>query len=136
MHLKDNDNSVGGTTERVEIKKNNTHHQQLHQCVLPQGFKAGLENQEKGQKDGGEVKHDAVLEYFRMKDIKKRGDALQMWAYLVVNGDLRVGVSLVERFDLTDELLQRKLHHSEHHRHLCWQLGELQLSANEGAREE
>ena len=117
-------------------KKNNTHHQQLHQCVLPQGFKAGLENQEKGQKDGGEVKHDAVLEYFRMKDIKKRGDALQMWAYLVVNGDLRVGVSLVERFDLTDVLLQRKLHHSEHHRHLCWQLGELQLSANEGAREE
>ena len=54
------------------LKKNNTHHQQLHQCVLPQGFKAGLENQEKGQKDGGEVKHDAVLEYFRMKDIKKR----------------------------------------------------------------
>lgn len=64
--------------------------------------------------------------------ILKRGDVLQKWSYLVVNGDLRVGVSLIERFDLTDVLLQRKLHHSEHHWHLRWQLGELQLPAKRG----
>lgn len=55
-----------------QTKYFSTHHQQLHQCVLPQGFKAGLENKEKRQKDRGEVKHDAVLEYFRINDIKKR----------------------------------------------------------------
>lgn len=49
--------------------------------------------------------------------------------YLIVYSDLRVGISLIERFDLTDVVLQRKLHHSEHHWHLCWQLGELQLTA-------
>lgn len=52
--------------------------------------------------------------------------------YLVVNSDLRVGVSLIERFDFTDMVLQRKLHHPEHHWHLCWQLGELQLTARGG----
>lgn len=49
--------------------------------------------------------------------------------YLIVNSDLGVCISLIERFHLTDVVLQGKLHHSEHHRHLCWQLGELQLAA-------
>ena len=57
-----------------------------------------------------------------------------MCSYLVVNGDLRVGVSLIERFDLTDVLLHRELHHSEHHRHLRWQLGELQLTDRENKK--
>lgn len=56
--------------------------------------------------------------------------------YLIVYSDLRVGISLIERFDLTDVVLQRKLHHSEHHWHLCWQLGELQLTAIEEKREQ
>lgn len=51
--------------------------------------------------------------------------------YLVVNSDLRVGVSFIQGFDFTNVVLQRKLDHLEHHWHLCWQFGELQLTAQE-----
>lgn len=54
--------------------------------------------------------------------------------YLVVNRHLRVGVALVEGFDLADVLLLRELHHPEHDRHLCWKLGELQLATRRWAR--
>ena len=36
-----------------------------------------------------------------------------MRPYLVVDGDLRVGVSLVEGLDLAQVVLLRQLHHSE-----------------------
>lgn len=68
-------------------------------------------------------------------NIVRRGGVPHMWSYLVVNSDLWVGVALIEWFDLTDVLLQGELHHSEHHWHLCWQLGELQLSARGGGTE-
>lgn len=54
--------------------------------------------------------------------------------YLVVNSDLRVSVALVEGFDLADVLLLRELHHPEHDRHLCWKLGELQLTTRRWGR--
>lgn len=56
-------------------------------------------------------------------------------SYLVVNRDLRVGVALVEGFDLADVLLLRELHHPEHHRNLCWKLGELQLTVRRVGKE-
>lgn len=56
--------------------------------------------------------------------------------YLVVNGDFRVGVSFIQRFDLTDVVLLWKLDHSEHHRYLRCQLGELQLTARQDTRRE
>lgn len=54
--------------------------------------------------------------------------------YLVVNRHLRVGVALVEGFDLADVLLLWELHHPEHDRHLCWKLGELQLATRRRCR--
>lgn len=49
--------------------------------------------------------------------------------HLVVDGDLRVGVSLVERLDFTEMMFLRQLHHPEQHGDLCWQRLELQLTA-------
>lgn len=54
--------------------------------------------------------------------------------YLVVNRDLRVSVALVEGFDLAGVLLLRQLYHPEHDRHLCWKLGELQLTTRRWVR--
>lgn len=96
-----------------------THHQQLHQRVLPQGLGPRLER-------GG-------------NRLVKGGNAAEGTAraapYLVVNRDLRVGVALVERFDLADVLLLRDLHHPEHHRNLCWKPGELQLTVGRPGEE-
>lgn len=52
-----------------------------------------------------------------------------VFSYLVVDGDLRVGVSFVERFDFTEKLFLRQLHHPEQHGDLCRQRLELQLPA-------
>lgn len=49
--------------------------------------------------------------------------------YLVVDGDLRVGVSLVEGLHLTQVVLLRQLHHPEQHGDLYCQRLELQLTA-------
>lgn len=58
----------------------------------------------------------------------------QQWSvrggsYLVVDGDLRVGVSSVEGLNLEQVALLRKLHHPEQHGGLCCQRLEVQLAA-------
>lgn len=53
--------------------------------------------------------------------------------YLVVDGDLRVGVSLVERFDFTQVVVVWQLHHPEQDGDLCCQRLELQLPAGGGS---
>lgn len=50
--------------------------------------------------------------------------------YLVVDGDLRVGVSFVERFHFAEMMFQRQLHHPEQHGDVCRQRLELQLPAH------
>lgn len=41
------------------------------------------------------------------------------FSHLVVDGDLGVGVSFVERLDLAEMMRLRQLHHTEQHGDLC-----------------
>lgn len=106
--------------DAAEEQSSVTHHQQLHQRVLPQGLGPRLERRKKH-------KH--------VKGGNAAGGSARAAPYLVVNRDLGVGVALVERFDLADVLLLGELHHPEHHRNLCWKPGELQLTVRRAGEE-